>query len=224
MSIFPYNRSIAQTTSSLNVPPRLSHMPLSVVERPSMVEFNGTVQAQPLHSSDAFSVEQETHPVMYEQFNNHTSMYNPNVGLRQTTAIYPPNPAFSLHTQIYTPSERTHSYTGDSRQDMNPFPNYRNNFFHQLTNTNFPHQGYPQLGNERQDAREVGRNLHLSLTKQSGMILILFLKCMVFRVNCLLFKVHIASENPFLSANYSQYLFCKKSWVDTVCSTINHGG
>ena len=174
MSIFPYNRSIGQTTASLSAPPRLSHMPPSLTERPSMVEFNGAVQPQQIHSTDTFNLDQEpSHPAMYDQYSNHTSMYNPNVGLRQTTAIYPPNPAFSLHTQIYTPSERLHSYTGEARQDLNPFPNYRNNFFHQLTNTTFPHQGYAQLGSERQDVclnnRDVGRNLHLGLTKQSGM-------------------------------------------------------
>lgn len=175
MSIFPYNRSIAQTTASLNAPPRLSHMPPSLTaERPSMVEFNGAVQAQQIHSSDAFNIEQDSHPAMYEQFNNHTSMYNQAAGLRQTTAIYPPNPAFSLHTQIYTPSsERLHSFTGETRQDLSPFPNYRNNFFHQLANTSFTHQGFAGLANDRPEicltTRDAGRSLHMGLTKQSGM-------------------------------------------------------
>ena len=146
--------------------------PAITAERPSMVEFNGAVQPQQIHSSDAFSLDQDSHTAMYEQFNTHTTMYNQSAGLRQTTAIYPPNPAFSLHTQIYTPSERLHSFTGETRQDLSPFPNYRNNFFHQLANTNFSHQGFAGLANERQDlcltTRDVGRNLHMGLTKQSG--------------------------------------------------------
>jgi len=145
--------------------------PSLTAERPSMVEFNGMVQPQQIHSSEAYSIEQDSHTALYEQFNTHTSMYSQTVGLRQTTGIYPPNSAFSLHTQIYTPSERLHTFTGEARQDLSPFPSYRNNFFHQITNSNFSHQGFAGLANERQDicltTRDVGRNLHMGLAKQS---------------------------------------------------------
>ncbi len=177
MSTFPYNRGIAQTTSNLSIPPRLSHLPPSLTtERPSMVEFNAAIQAQQIHSTDGYNMEQEQHQGLYDQYSSSSTMFNQNVATRQTTGIYPPNPAFSLHTQIYTPSERLLPYAGDlpPRTDIPPFSNYRNNFFHQPVNTNFG-QGYPQIGtNERQDMclppREAGRNLHLGgLAKQSGM-------------------------------------------------------
>lgn len=174
MSVFPYNRAITQTSTSLNIPPRLSHLPPSLAERPSMVEFNAAIQAQQIHSTDGFSMDQDSHPVIYDQqyTNNPTSMYSQNASIRQTTGIYPPNPNFSLHTQIYTPSERLLPFLGDTRQDMATFSNYRNNFFHQPSNTNYGHQIYPQMGTtERQDIcttpRDAGRNLHLGLSKQS---------------------------------------------------------
>ena len=198
MSVFPYNRAITQTSTSLNIPPRLSHLPPSLAERPSMVEFNAAIQAQQIHSTDGFSMDQDSHPVIYDQqyTNNPTSMYSQNASIRQTTGIYPPNPNFSLHTQIYTPSERLLPFLGDTRQDMATFSNYRNNFFHQPSNTNYGHQIYPQMGTtERQDIcttpRDAGRNLHLGLSKQSGMnatVAICFLYLFsLFQLKCFYF-------------------------------------
>ncbi len=183
MSVFPYNRGISQSSTHLNIPPRLSHLPptLTTAERPSMVELNAAIQAQAQQitcpSTDTYSMDQDQG--MYDQYNSSSTMFNQSAPIRQTTGIYPPNPAYSLHTQIYTPSsERMMAFAGDTRQELPTISSYRGNYYHQPGNTNYGHQVYPPMGaDERQDMcmtpRDAGRNLHLGLAKQSGMSSIL---------------------------------------------------
>ena len=91
--------------------------------------INGTVQPQQIHSSEAYSIEQNSHTALYEWFNTHKYVQSSR-GIAATTGIYPlsfvsgcqpfwwsRNP--SMHS-IGSQNPCSHFYTGQLKHTVDP--------------------------------------------------------------------------------------------------------
>ena len=178
--MYPYNRGMTQTTSSLITPPRLSHLPPSLTERASMLPdttystaaMSYTAPRQQFHSSDGY-YDQRVSQDYYQAQNIYSSNFNRQVNT--STGIYPPpNPQINLHTQIYSPQDQMMSHTA-YQQEIGDGSYRANNYFNNSSTPPIPSSYFPSMGfTDRQEicalSNGSNRSSQISKGKASGKI------------------------------------------------------